>query len=337
MQITIFKDILDTSQPFYRDVNIILERIRNGSSQDIVKRIRAEKNKEKRNTLKKKLPAICFSGKFTKRNDKALMKHSGLICLDFDGYKTNKDLLQEKERLTKNKFVFAVFISPSGKGLKVLVKIPPNTEDHKNYFNSLEKHFNSLYFDKTSKNISRVCYESFDNFIHINTKSSIWEKIIEPEFTEIVKHQDIPTLPITDENKIVDILLKWWENKFGLRNGERNNNVYILAAAFNDFGVPKNLAEYVMGNFDTKDFNGSEIKRTINSAYAQVQNFGTKYYEDEDKLNLVKSQLRNGVPKKKIKQLLEEDNINEVNIEHAITKVLEYKRKGNYKNRSYTF
>ena len=47
MEITIFKDIKETSQPFYRDVNIILDRIRDGASKDIIKRIRSEKDKEK--------------------------------------------------------------------------------------------------------------------------------------------------------------------------------------------------------------------------------------------------------------------------------------------------
>ena len=78
-----------------------------------------------------------------------------------------------------------------------------------------------------------------------------------------------------------------------------NYKFFILAAAFNDFGVPKNLAEYVMGNFSSNDFKPHEIKRTIDSAYAQVQNFGTKYYEDEEKVNKVKQQLRRGVSKKK--------------------------------------
>ena len=86
MEITIFKDIKETSQHFYRDVNIILDRIRDGASKDIIKRIRSEKDKEKINNLKQQLPAVCFSGKFTKRNDKSLSQHSGLICLDFDGY-----------------------------------------------------------------------------------------------------------------------------------------------------------------------------------------------------------------------------------------------------------
>ena len=97
MEITIFKDIKETSQPFYRDVNIILDRIRDGASKDIIKRIRSEKDKEKINNLKQQLPAVCFSGKFTKRNDKSLSQHSGLICLDFDGYPNNRELLQEKE------------------------------------------------------------------------------------------------------------------------------------------------------------------------------------------------------------------------------------------------
>ena len=90
MNITIFKDIKDTAQPFYRNVEMVLNRILEGASRDLVKKIRAEKDKEKRNLLKQKLPAICFSGKFAKRNDSSLQKHSGLICLKtFLGFVTN--------------------------------------------------------------------------------------------------------------------------------------------------------------------------------------------------------------------------------------------------------
>jgi len=142
MQITIFKDIKETSQPFYRNVEIIIKRIRDGSSKNLVKKIRAEKNKENRNILKQKLPAVCFSGTFNKRADSSLQEHSGLICLDFDGYPSNKIMLMEKEKLSKDKYIYSVFISPSGKGLKALVKIPKEPDNHKNYFNSLEVYFN---------------------------------------------------------------------------------------------------------------------------------------------------------------------------------------------------
>jgi len=65
--ITIFKSIKDTDAPFFRDINVILQRIKDGTSKEIVMSIRAEKRKPERNLLKKTLPAICFSGTFNKR------------------------------------------------------------------------------------------------------------------------------------------------------------------------------------------------------------------------------------------------------------------------------
>ena len=321
MDITIFKDIKQTSQPFYRNINLVLKRIQDGASKDIVKKIRAEKDKNNRNILKQKLPAICFSGTFTKRNDKAIKEHSGLICLDFDGYNNSRDLLQEKEKLSKNKFIYAVFISPSGNGLKALVKIPPIPDNHKSYFLSLQNYLNSEYFDKTCKNLSRVCYESYDPLIHINSQSSLWDKIEEQEFTEVSKHTDIPTIPVMDENKIVEILVKWWQKKYPMNEGERNNNAYVLAAAFNDFGIYQSLAESVLKNYQTKTFNQEEIKRTITSAYAQKHNFATKYYEDEDKLNNIRIKLKRGVPKKEIRSQLEESNVEVATIDNVLARL----------------
>ena len=329
MEITIFKDIKETSQPFYRTIDVVLERIKQGSSRELVKQIRGEKDKTKRNVLKQSLPAICFSGKFSKRSDSSITDHSGFICLDFDGYKSNKDLLEEKERLSKDKYVYSVFVSPSGKGLKALVKIPTDLDNHKNYFNSLEKYFNSEYFDTTSKNISRVCYESYDPLIFINELSNTWDTINEKDYQEVVKHRDVPTIPITDENKIIEILVKWWENKYGLRSGERNNNIYVLAAAFNDFGINQTLSEYVMSNYSSEDFPDSEIKRTIDSAYSQKQNFGTKYYEDEEKVGQVKQKIRRGLSKKEIKIQLEETNVDVDNIDHVLDRLED--EQSNYK------
>jgi hypothetical protein len=322
MTITIFKDIKSTNQPFYREVDVILNRIRDGASKELVKKIRAEKDKTQKNLFKQNLPAVCFSGKFTKRNDNSLEDHSGLICLDFDGYNSNKDLLQEKERLSKNKYIYSVFISPSGKGLKALVKIPNDPDNHKSYFLSLQSFFNSPYFDITSKNLSRVCYESYDPLIYVNKTSSVWDKIEEEEFNEINRKVDLPTIPITDENKIVDILTKWWTKKYPMIEGQRNQNVFILASAFNDFGVNQTLAEFVLNNYATKSFKQIEIKRTIQSAYAQKQNFGTKYYEDEDKVNQIKFRLRQGGTKKQVREEMEDD-VDPVIIDNVINRLEE--------------
>ena len=75
--------------------------------------------------------------------------------------------------------------------------------------------------------------------------SSIWDKVEEQEYQEVIRNVDLPTLPVTDENKIIEILVKWWEKKYPMNEGERNHNTYVLASAFNDFGVTQTLAEYV--------------------------------------------------------------------------------------------
>lgn len=308
-EITIFRNIKETSTPFYRSVEKVLERIKDGSSKDLVKRIRSEKNKTTRQEMKKELPALCFSGKFTKRNDESIVEHSGLICLDFDGYEKQKELLEEKEKLTKNNYVYSVFVSPSGNGLKVLIKIPQDIDHHVDYFNSLKKHFNSQYFDVTSKNISRVCYESYDPLIYVNHNSSIWDKIEEKEYTEVSRQRDKLTIAITDENKIVEILVKWWEKKYPMSEGQRNQNTYVLASAFNDFGVNKSLASYVLGNYASDDFPISEITTTIDSAYANTANFNTKYYEDEDRVSNIRTKVKYGAPAAEIKA---QDNLADV-------------------------
>lgn len=323
--VTIFQNIRETDTPFFRDVHVILDRIKDGAgaTKELVKKIRLEKRKPERQELKKQLPAICFSGTFNKRTDASLIEHSGLICLDFDGYLKQKELLQDKESLSKNKYVFSVFISPSGNGLKVLVKIPADAESHTLYFNSLEKYFNSPYFDKTSKNLSRVCYESYDPLITVNKNSSIWDVIEEPEYTEVSRSKDKATIPITDENKVVEILVKWWEKKYPMSEGQRNQNAYVLAMAFNDFGINKSLASYVLNQFASEDFTLREIATTIDSAYRHTANFGTKYYEDEERINNIKAKLRRGVSKKEIRIQLQDSNLDSDTIESVLNKIEE--------------
>lgn len=215
-EITIFKNIKDTSTPFYRPLSFILQRIEAGKSKELIQKIRKEKDKTKRNLLKQELPAICFSGKFQKRNDDSLVEYSGIICLDFDGFKTKKDLEDYKLSLMDNDIVHCAFHSPSGYGLKVLIKVPQDPDNHVGYFKALSKQFNNVYFDSTSKNISRVCYESYDPFIYINDDSKVFDELIEEEFEEKNTHTSVPVFPITNENKIVEILMKWWTKKYGL-------------------------------------------------------------------------------------------------------------------------
>ena len=103
--------------------------------------------------------------------------------------------------------------------------------------------------------------------------------------------------------------------------GQRNQNCFVLAMAFNDYGINKSLAGYVLNQYATQDFPQSEITRTIDSAYANSSNFGTKYYEDEDRVNQIKTKLRRGVSKKEVRHQLEESGLDGETIESVINRV----------------
>ena len=46
--------------------------------------------------------------------------------------------------------------------------------------------------------------------------------------------------------KIVEILLKWWQTKYPMTEGQRNHNVYVIAQAMNEFGINKINCIYYM-------------------------------------------------------------------------------------------
>jgi len=304
MKVTIFKSVKDTSVPFYRDVDFVLNRIKEGSSRELIEKIRKEKDKELRNKIKQQLPAICFSGEFSDRKDKSILKHSGIICLDFDGFKTKKDLLNKKEEIKNDVHTHSVFISPSGNGLKVLVKVPEEIDSHIKYFLSLQDYYNCKEFDVSCKNISRVCYESYDKKIYINKKSEVYtsKEVLNHEQHQYKNHA--PTLVITSQDTIVDRLKIWWEKNYGMIDGQRNNNIYILASSLNDFGIDKSKASFILSQYVTEGFSFNEMTLTINSAYQNVSNYNTRFFEDNETVDDIKKKLKTGVPKKEIRNIL---------------------------------
>ena len=73
-------------------------------------------------------------------------------------------------------------------------------------------------------------------------------KQLEEEYQEKHLAQGQPLLKITDERKIVEILLKWWQTKYPMTEGQRNHNVYVIAQALNEFGINKTTASIICNN-----------------------------------------------------------------------------------------
>jgi len=115
-----------------------------------------------------------FSGTFTTRNDKALIKHSGLLCVDFD-HLQNIDML--RNQLLKDEYFDTqlLFVSPSGNGLKWIISIDIVAVAHGEYFVAVANYILQTYgiaVDKSGRDISRACFlphdsEAFINPIHL--------------------------------------------------------------------------------------------------------------------------------------------------------------------------
>lgn len=326
--ITIFKNLAQTNTPFFRDIDFVLDRIKSGKSKELVDQVRQQSNKDE---FKKQLPAICFSGTFSKRNDAAILEHSGYICLDFDKYESLELLNEDRDKLIVDKYTFALFISPSGNGLKLIVKIPKDIDSHKSYFDALEKYYNNNHFDTTSKNISRICFESYDSNIFINKNSKEWD--IKQDYIEYDYREQAPIVKLDNESEIIKRLYKWFCKSYDMNVGKRNNNLFILASSFNDYGVSEVECIRFSLQFEQKDFSRNEIERTIRSAYSKGKaNFGMKYFEDIEKLNDIKKSIKTGTSEKEI--LTKYPGI-DINVLNDITETINqqnfwrYNKKGN--------
>ncbi|HQI44303.1 MAG TPA: BT4734/BF3469 family protein, partial [Dysgonamonadaceae bacterium] len=111
-----------------------------------------------------------FSGTFTSRSDKFLVKHSGLLCLDFDHLNNVETLFQ---RLLQDDYFETqlLFRSPSGDGLKWVISIEDNPTTHSNYFTAVANYIAKTYgvaVDKSGRDISRACFLPHDPNAYLN-------------------------------------------------------------------------------------------------------------------------------------------------------------------------
>ena len=268
---TIYKNIF-AKEPHYITVEKALQRIKEGASKERVEEIRTQLDKERANQLKCNLPSVCFSGKFTERKDGSITEHSGYIVLDFD----NIDLINEfKETLSRDKIIHSAWVSPSGNGIKALVKIADGKK-HREHFQALMVKYPIV--DKSGINESRVCYESYDPEIYINPNSEVFKK------TQSIDRV-IEQTKVDDTKDVFDKVLKWLTNKGdAFQSGERNIFIFKLASACCRFGIDENetvtLCSY---NFiSDNSFTNNELIRTVKSAYKRNStHFNTAFFEKD--------------------------------------------------------
>ena len=192
------------------NINEFLELIK--KENPLVEIIRKEKDKVKRDKLKQGLSYVTIAGIFNKRKNEELIKGSGLACFDLDDIENLEEI---KQLVIQNEYTHCLFVSPSGKGFKFIVKIPEikSNEEYKQYWISIFKYYNLPEGDEGTKDVNRACYMSVDTKPYFNLNSKIYTDkveniniIINPKKKKVKKIKKDYTPKKTDSNDFLDKL-----------------------------------------------------------------------------------------------------------------------------------
>ncbi|MCM4161869.1 hypothetical protein FHG64_16015 [Antarcticibacterium flavum] len=245
-------------------IEAALHWIKTGSSKDAIEKIREANDQQTKDLFKQDLPAVTFGGLFEDRS--GLLEASGLACLDFDKVENLNEL---SERLKASEYIYSFWISPSGNGIKALVKIPvvKDKEEYQEYYRAILKHFKDLQPDIATKDINRLCFESYDPYLYVQEEAIVFKEKLKVKPKEKTVLEPASNLP---EGKVIDRIISWWVKKFPFAQGNRNNSLFVLACALSNFGISKATTEDLFYSFEDKDFPYNEIKQIIDSAYKKA-------------------------------------------------------------------
>lgn len=172
LQCTRFKSLRNTKPESTVSVLSILEEIRTDKYKSQIEEIRNFENPSK-NPLKDKLPVFTPTGIFNHRSMAGLENYNGLMCLDIDHIENPEQL---KDQCKKLNYVYSAFVTPSGKGLKVLIKTNATAENYREIELKVAtafQHDTGAIRDNHCKDIARIQFVSYDPNIYINENSSL--------------------------------------------------------------------------------------------------------------------------------------------------------------------
>lgn len=257
IKITVFKNIYDKDNPTHVDIETVFSLIKTGDRgiKQKIKRLRVEQDELIKQRIKKDIFVALFSGEFSARYDNWINKHSGVACLDFDKL---LDPYGFKEKLRKDPYIYAAFISPSGTGVKALVKIPPEIENHGAYYLGLLKRHPDA--DPSCSNISRACFLSYDPEIYINNSSKVFSE--KGRVVETKKQIPVPSFTQANSNQRLNIALDMIRMA---PDGQKHHQLirasylvggFIAGGLVEEYEAVQSL-EMTINQRDIKDFNNA--------------------------------------------------------------------------------
>lgn len=271
--------------PFHEDITMVFDIIGQEKLKPRIDQIRAfhDTDKAKYDELKHKLPICLFTGRYSSFSNSGLIESSNLVVIDFDKI-PSQDMSYQWSLITKDPYTFAAFVSPSGNGYKVVVKVGNNPDNatHSEYLNALKVYYNSPYWDNNCFGISRACFLSSDPSIYINWESRIWTGRLSLSPSPVTAPIPVPVknlAPVSEYEKLINFLDGGFD-KFPMTPGNRHDSSFRRARELAEWGIPIETAFQYLSRFIALDFGEEELSRQVRNAYEWVDRkgtFGSKY------------------------------------------------------------
>ena len=308
IEVTYFNNIWDVNNFDYQKccwISTIISRMKDPNSK-IARKIsvvRPIKDDQLRKKAKRFLPVIMWQGIFHHRGNNGCTLLTGLMCIDID-HKTDEELKMIKQTVMGWGCTYCCFKSPSGDGLKVVIKTDNTSLIHySNLYRQLEQIFINQFGiepDDDCDDVGRACYCSFDPNLYYNPNAiplhldydPKYDKQ-EPEHSKTSASYSQPTItptdrfiarlrslrsPMTDDQiiKILDIRFQKFQDNY--IDGNRTHSIFIQAKGLCEAGIDIEKAiNYLESRFLPTGYDKEKLRYEVNRSYEKnAEMFGMK-------------------------------------------------------------
>lgn len=270
--------------------------------------IRNAANKKQRDELKKHLFVITWQGVFSRKNNNGCESLSSLVCIDID-HRAEQDLDCIKQTISGWPFVLSFFMSPSGDGLKVIIRTDNySIPNYGNCYRQVEQLFTDAFGikpDSRCEDLSHPCYISHDPDIYYNHNATSWHYEYKPEFDK-PKQSSVPgassgnnnpqsdkpfltaegfiaemnrmRCTLTDEQIIKILDIRWSKFPNNYQDGNRTKSMFVQACWLCKAGIEMDTAlDYLKSKFLPTGFSEDKLEHGVYNAYEINKNlFGSE-------------------------------------------------------------
>lgn len=289
-RVSLFKRITDVKNPINYNLDDILEIIRTGTEFDLKKKVqdvRNAKDKDEKDSMKKRIPAATVNGIFESKNKNCLLVYSSYTALDFD-HIPEDEMSEFIDNLKKSPHVYAGFRTSSGEGYKAII-LHDNLEPlyHDDLYEQLLEYYNCEVKDTSTRDLARGNYLSYDPDLWINpdaepfhfVPSTTVPKTVVMKTETVIKTDTGEEILVQDDDEASGFLLKLRKQvisdetiiKFlkGIWTGKaigqgRNNAAMSYAGVLCKAGIEKNKAKELIEEL----IPGFDISEIIRYAYS---------------------------------------------------------------------